>query len=59
MNNEEMHEIVYMRPAPQLEEVKFPKTKYIMLDISKFDYNSATECFTAVQQEIKKKEMNK
>ena len=41
---------------PILQELKFTKTNLILLDTSKFDYNSAEECFKAVQSAIKEKE---
>jgi len=43
---------------PVLQELKFPKTNLILLDTSKFDYNSAEECLKAVQKAIKEKEDN-
>ena len=39
--------------GPGLVEVEFPKKDIIFLDISTFNYNSATCCFTAVQEAIK------
>lgn len=42
-------------PNPTLQKLEFPKTNLIVLDITKFDPNSATECFTAVQNAIKEK----
>lgn len=39
--------------GPGLVEVNFPERDIIFLDISTFNYNSATCCFTAVQEAIK------
>ena len=40
---------------PVLQEIKFPKTNLIMLDISKFNPDSYTQCYEAVQQALKEK----
>lgn len=42
-------ETIKIKPHPIITEVKFPKTNLITLDTTTFDYESATECFTAVR----------
>lgn len=45
-------EKVVIQPHPVLKELRFPKRTLITLDITKFDTNSATECFVAVQNAL-------
>lgn len=48
-----MSDTVRIQPHPVLQEIKFPKRNLITLDTSKFDADSAEECYEAVQRAIK------
>ena len=48
-----MSETVKIQPHPVLQELKFPRRNLITLDISKFDPDSAEECYKAVQEAIR------
>lgn len=47
-----MDDKIKIQPHPVLEELKFPRKTLITLDITKFNYESATCCFTAVRNAI-------
>lgn len=46
---------IRIKPHPFLKEVTFPKSNLIVLDISKFNYKSASCCFNAVQDAIRER----
>lgn len=47
-----MDDSIKIVPHPILQELKFPRKTLITLDITKFNYESATCCFTAVRNAI-------
>lgn len=53
-NGDKIYDI-RIKPHPFLKEVTFPKSNLIVLDISKFNYKSASCCFNAVQEAIRER----
>ena len=54
-----MSDTVRIQPHPVLQELKFPRRNLITLDISKFDPDSAEECYKAVQAAMRGNENDK
>lgn len=48
-----MDDSIKIVPHPILQELKFPRKTLITLDITKFDPDSAEECYKAVQEAIR------